>query len=159
MLAEPDRYLDAFLSRGARMVSVHVEVLPSPGDTLARIRACGALAGIAINPATLVGVLEPVARLVDFVVVMSVNPGFSGQRKIEGSEDKVRAVRSLLRGRGSDAAIEIDGGVDATNIRGFVEAGADIAVGGSSVFKHPGGAAAGLRALRAAACAACLSQP
>jgi ribulose-phosphate 3-epimerase len=153
MISEPDRYLEAFAEAGAAMISVHVEVLPHLHRTLGRIRSLGAKAGVVLNPSTPVVAIEEVAGNVDFVLVMSVNPGFGGQSFIPRSEHKVRAVRALLERAGSHADIEIDGGIDPTTIGRVVTAGVDIVVAGSAVFGH-GDPAAAIHALRAAAAGA-----
>jgi ribulose-phosphate 3-epimerase len=137
MIEEPDRYLDAFVEAGASMISVHVEVLPHLHRTIQAIKALGAQAGVAINPATPVGALEEIALDLDHVLVMSVNPGFGGQTFIPRSESKIRAIRSLLAREGSRAAIEVDGGVDRTNAARLVDAGATILVAGNSIFGTP----------------------
>jgi ribulose-phosphate 3-epimerase len=137
MIEEPDRYLDAFVEAGASMISVHVEVLPHLHRTIQAIKALGARAGVAINPATPVGTLEEIAPDLDHVLVMSVNPGFGGQTFIPRSESKIRAIRSLLAREGSRAAIEVDGGVDRTNAARLVDAGATILVAGNSIFGTP----------------------
>jgi ribulose-phosphate 3-epimerase len=147
MITDPDRYLEAFVEAGATMLSVHVEVLPHLHRTLDAIKRLGAQAGAVLNPSTPVHALEEVARDVDFVLVMSVNPGFGGQRFIPGSLDKIRRVRALLDRAGSAAPIEVDGGIDRDTVRGVVEAGASILVAGNAVFGggHP---EAAVRALR-----------
>ncbi|HVG86615.1 MAG TPA: ribulose-phosphate 3-epimerase [Vicinamibacterales bacterium] len=147
MITDPDRYLEAFVEAGATMLSVHVEVLPHLHRTLDAIKRLGAQAGAVLNPSTPVHALEEVARDVDFVLVMSVNPGFGGQRFIPGSLDKIRRVRALLDRAGSAAPIEVDGGIDRDTVRGVVEAGATILVAGNAVFGggHP---EAAVRALR-----------
>jgi ribulose-phosphate 3-epimerase len=134
MITDPDQYIEAFVRAGASMVSVHVEVLPHLHRTVHAIKALGAKAGVVLNPATPVGTLEDIAGDVDFVLVMSVNPGFGGQTFIPRSEKKVQAVRALLDRAGSRAPIEIDGGIDRRNIALVVAAGANIIVAGSAVF-------------------------
>jgi ribulose-phosphate 3-epimerase len=134
MITDPDRYIEAFVQAGAAMVSVHVEVLPHLHRTVHAIKALGAKAGVVLNPATPVGTLEDIAGDVDFVLVMSVNPGFGGQRYIPRSGTKVRAVRALLDAAGNPAPIEIDGGIDRRNIADVVAAGATIIVAGSAIF-------------------------
>jgi ribulose-phosphate 3-epimerase len=150
MIEEPDRYLDAFVDAGAAMVSVHAEVVPHLHRTLHAIKGLGALAGVVLNPSTPVSALDEIAGDVDFVLVMSVNPGFGGQRFIPHSVDKIRRVRALLDRAGSAAPIEVDGGVDLTTARAVVDAGASILVAGNAVFGSgdPEGA---VRALRGAA--------
>jgi ribulose-phosphate 3-epimerase len=137
MIEEPDRYLDAFVDAGASMISVHVEALPHLHRTIQAIKALGAKAGVAINPATPVSALEEIAADVDHVLVMSVNPGFGGQTFIPRSESKIRAIRALLAREGSHASIEVDGGVDRTNAARLVDAGATILVAGHSIFGTP----------------------
>ncbi len=150
MISEPDRYLEAFVDAGASMLSVHVEVLPHLHRTLGAIKALGAQAGAVLNPSTPVSALEEVAGDVDFVLVMSVNPGFGGQRFIPRSLDKIRRVRMLLDRAGNRAPIEVDGGVGLDTARKVVEAGASILVAGHAVFGGSDPAAA-VRALREAA--------
>jgi ribulose-phosphate 3-epimerase len=150
MIEEPDRYLDAFVEAGAAMISVHVEIVPHLHRTIQAIKALGARAGVALNPATPVGALEEIAAEVDHVLVMSVNPGFGGQTFIPRSESKIRAVRALLDGQGNGAPIEVDGGVDRSNAARIVEAGATILVAGHSIF-GTGDPERATRELRAAA--------
>jgi ribulose-phosphate 3-epimerase len=150
MIEEPDRYLEAFVEAGASMISVHVEVLPHLHRTIQAIKALGAKAGTAINPATPVVALEEIAADLDHVLVMSVNPGFGGQTFIPRSESKIRAIRSLLDRVGSRAVIEVDGGVDRSNAARLVEAGAAVLVAGHSIFGTPDPERAA-RELRAAA--------
>ncbi len=150
MIVEPDRYIDAFAEAGAAMISVHVEVLPHLHRTLSYIKHLGLKAGVALNPSTPVIALEEVAGDADFVLAMSVNPGFGGQVFIPRSEAKVRALRELLDKVGSHAPIEIDGGIDHTNAARVVAAGAEILVAGSAIFGAPDPGEA-TRALRAAA--------
>jgi ribulose-phosphate 3-epimerase len=137
MIEDPDRYLDAFVAAGASMVSVHVEVLPHLHRTLGRLRELGVGAGAALNPSTPVHVLADVVDALDHVLVMSVNPGFTGQAFIPHSIQKVRAVRALLGETGSRAAIEVDGGVDQTNAAALVAAGASVLVAGAAIFRAP----------------------
>ena len=150
MIEDPDRYIDDFAAAGASMISVHVEVLPHLHRTIAYIRKLGLKAGAVINPSTPVTSLEDVARDLDFVLVMSVNPGFGGQSFIPHSLDKVRRLRAMLTAAGSTAQIEIDGGIDASNVAQVVEAGATILVAGHAIFSAADPEAA-TRALRAAA--------
>jgi len=150
MIEEPDRYIEAFVKAGAHMVSVHVEAVRHLHRTVGFIRSLGALAGAVLNPATPASALEAIAGDLDFVVVMSVNPGFGGQKFIPQSLDKIRRVRAVLGAAGSSAPIEIDGGVDATNIEAIAAAGASIFVAGNAIFGTPDPEAA-TRALRARA--------
>jgi ribulose-phosphate 3-epimerase len=149
MISEPDRYLEAFVDAGATMLSVHVEVLPHLHRTLQAIKALGARAGVALNPSTPVTAIEDVAGDVDFVLVMSVNPGFAAQRFIPRAVRKVAAVRALLDAAGNPAPIEVDGGIDLTTAPQVVAAGARILVAGNAIFGAPDPVEA-LRALRAA---------
>ncbi len=150
MVENPDPYLEAYVEAGASMVSVHVEVLRHLHRTIAAIKELGAQAGVVLNPATPVAALKDVAADVDYVLVMSVNPGFGGQSFIPHSLEKLREVRALLASAGSAAFVEVDGGVDVGNVRAVVEAGASVIVAGSAIFGTPDAAAA-VRALRAAA--------
>ena len=150
MIVEPERHIEAFASAGASMISVHVETSPHLHRTLGALRSLGVRAGVALNPSTPAGVLETVADQLDYVVVMSVNPGFAGQAFIPASPAKVRAVRRLLDAAGNPAPVEIDGGMHPGNVAQVVEAGADIIVAASAIFKADDAAAA-TRELRAAA--------
>jgi ribulose-phosphate 3-epimerase len=153
MITDPDRYIDAFAEAGASMMSVHVEVLPHLHRTVHAIKALGVQAGVVLNPSTPVVALEEIAGDVDFVLVMSVNPGFGGQTFIPRSESKVREVRALLDRAGSRAAIEIDGGIDPATVGRVVTAGARIIVAGSAIF-HTGDPERATRDLKASARAA-----
>jgi ribulose-phosphate 3-epimerase len=135
MITDPDRYIAAFRDAGASMISVHLEVLPHLHRTVHAIKDLGVKAGVVLNPATPVGLLEQIARDVDFVLVMSVNPGFGGQQFIPGSDDKIRAVRALLDRANNPAPVEVDGGVDLQTVGRVVSAGARIIVAGSALFK------------------------
>jgi ribulose-phosphate 3-epimerase len=134
MIAEPSRYAVEFVKAGANMVSVHVEEDTHLQRTLTAIREAGGRAGIAINPATPLVALEEALPYADFILLMSVNPGFGGQKFIPTSLDKLRRLRRMIKERGLDVKIEIDGGIDAGNINEIVEAGAEIIVAGSAVF-------------------------
>jgi ribulose-phosphate 3-epimerase len=150
MIEEPDRYIDEFIAAGADMVSVHVEAVPHLHRTITHIRKLGAKAGAVLNPSTPAGLLEDIAGDLDFVVVMSVNPGFGGQAFIPHSLEKLGRVRRVLDAGRSTAAIEIDGGVDSSNIADVIAAGATILVAGNAIFGQ-GNAESATRALRAAA--------
>jgi ribulose-phosphate 3-epimerase len=134
MIEEPDRYIADFAQAGAGMISVHVEAVPHLHRTIALIKAHGATAGAVLNPATPAGMLEDIAGDLDFVLVMSVNPGFGGQAFIPHSLEKLRRVRAVLDAAGSHAAIEIDGGIDEANVADVVAAGATILVAGHAIF-------------------------
>jgi ribulose-phosphate 3-epimerase len=156
MITDPDRYIDAFADAGAAMISVHVEVLPHLHRTIHAIKALGVRAGVVLNPSTPTVTLEDVATDVDYVLVMSVNPGFGGQTFIPHSESKVRKVRALLDCAGNPAAVEIDGGIDQKNVAAVVASGARIIVAGSAIFHAPNPEQA-TRELKAAAIAAAAS--
>ena len=156
MIEEPDRYIDAFADAGAAMISVHVEVLPHLHRTIHAIKALGVKAGVVLNPSTPIVALEEIAADVDYVLVMSVNPGFGGQTFIPRSESKVREVRALLDRAGNAAAVEIDGGIDRHNVARVVAAGARMIVAGSAIFHSPDPEAA-TRELKAAALGAVTS--
>jgi ribulose-phosphate 3-epimerase len=134
MIEDPDRYLDDFVEAGASMVSVHVEVLPHLHRTIAAIKKLGARAGVVLNPSTPVVSIENVAAEVDYVLVMSVNPGFGGQTFIPRSVAKIRSVRALLDAAGNAAPVEVDGGIDLQTVADVVEAGAEMLVAGNALF-------------------------
>lgn len=152
MIQDPDRYVEAFVEAGASMLSVHIEVLPHLHRTVGYIKSLGIQAGVVLNPSTPVASLEEIAGDVDFILVMSVNPGFGGQAFIPRAESKVRAVRALLDRVGNQGPIEIDGGIDLSNVGRVVAAGAEIIVAGSAIFRTPDASAA-TRQLKAAALA------
>ena len=137
MISEPGRYAEQFVAAGARMVSVHVEADAHLHRTLGSIKAAGGEAGVAINPATPIVAVEEALDFADYVLVMSVNPGFGGQQFISTSLDKVRRLRRMIDERGLHVRIEIDGGIDRTNIAEVVAAGAEIIVAGSAIFGSP----------------------
>jgi len=134
MIEEPNRYAVKFVEAGADMVSVHVEADVHLQRTLVAIREAGAKAGIAINPATPLSAIEEVLPYADFVLLMSVNPGFGGQSFIPTSVDKLRRLKKMIADRGLATKIEIDGGIDASNIAEIVQSGAEIIVAGSAVY-------------------------
>lgn len=134
MIVEPGKYAAEFAKAGANMVSVHVEADPNIQRTLTSIRDNAAKAGVVINPATSLSTLDEVLHYCDFVLVMSVNPGFGGQKFIPEVLGKVHRLKEMIDRGGHNVQIEIDGGVDETNIGRIAEAGADIAVAGSAVF-------------------------
>ena len=149
MIAEPGRYAEQFVNAGASMVSVHFEADANLHRTLMGIKKAGAQAGVVINPATPIAALDEAIGLADYVLVMSVNPGFGGQAFIPSSLDKVRRLRRMIDDRGLNVRIEIDGGVDRNNIGEVVAAGVDIVVAGSAVF-HTRDAENAVRELREA---------
>ena len=134
MITEPGRYASQFAEAGANMVSVHVEADPHLHRTLDSIRAAGAKAGIAVNPATHLTSLDEAVGYADFILLMSVNPGFGGQKFVPGMLGKLRRLREMIEIRGLDTRIEIDGGIDENNIGDVASAGADIVVAGSAVY-------------------------
>jgi ribulose-phosphate 3-epimerase len=134
MISEPGRYAQQFVEAGARMVSVHVEADAHLHRTLASIKSAGAQAGVVLNPATPIETLGEALPFADYVLVMSVNPGFGGQKFITTSIDKLRRLRRMIEERQLDTRIEIDGGIGLENIASVVEAGAEIIVAGSAIF-------------------------
>jgi ribulose-phosphate 3-epimerase len=148
MVVEPEKYFDSFAKAGANVLTIHVEAAPHLQRQLTRIRELGCAAGAAMNPGTPVDSVREVAADLDLLLIMSVNPGFGGQRFIANSVDKIRRARSILDNAGSGAALEVDGGVARDTITGCWRAGADTFVAGTAVFsaKDP---AAEIRALRA----------
>ena len=135
MITDPDKYIGPFAEAGASMISVHVEVLPHLHRTIHAIKALGVKAGVVLNPSTPVVAISEVAADVDYVLVMSVNPGFGGQTFIPRSESKVADVRALLENVGNRAApVEVDGGIDIRTVTRVVKAGARMLVAGSAIF-------------------------
>lgn len=134
MIVEPERYIESFREAGAAVITVHYEACPHLHRTLQQIRATGAKAGVAINPHTPVSVLEEVLEDIDLALIMSVNPGFGGQKFIYNTLSKVRRLRELLDTVNSSAHIEVDGGVGLHNAGVLVGAGADVLVAGNSIF-------------------------
>ena len=147
MIEQPDRYLEAFKNAGADVISVHYEACTHLHRTLQYIKSLGCKAGVAINPHTNIDLLEDTIEDIELVCLMSVNPGFGGQSFIENTYSKVSKLRKLIDFRGSSALIEIDGGVNADNAPLLMEAGADVLVAGSFVFKSddPEATIAGLK--------------
>ena len=135
MIVSPEKYITAFKKAGADILTVHYEACPELVTTLAQIKAEGMKAGVAINPNTDAEVLAPFIKEIDLVCVMSVYPGFGGQKFIETTYEKVVALKEIITQAGASTLIEIDGGVDANNAKALREAGADILVAGTTVFK------------------------
>lgn len=150
MIENPDRYLEAFASAGADILTVHQEACPHLHRTLGKILELGMRAGVAVNPATPLEAIREVLVDIDLLVIMSVNPGFGGQSFIPGTSDKLRRARAMLVDAGSSAELEVDGGVDSSNAAAIAAAGASVLVAGSAVYGYEGGAAAGVRAIREA---------
>lgn len=134
MIVNPENYVEACAKAGAEVISVHYEACPHLHRNLQQIHGLNCKAGVAINPHTPVELLESVINDIDLVCVMSVNPGFGGQKFIEKTYDKVRKLKSIIDENGADTKIEIDGGVNADNASALLEAGADVLVAGSFVF-------------------------
>ena len=134
MIVDPDRYIDTFASLGASVLTVHAEACTHLHRTVQGIKDAGMKAGVSLNPHTPIHMLEDIIGDIDLVCIMSVNPGFGGQKFIQNTYDKVRKLRTLINDKNATTLIEIDGGVNATNASKLVEAGADVLVAGSFVF-------------------------
>lgn len=137
MIESPDDFIGAFAKSGANLISVHPEATYHLHRTINYIRQAGCQAGVVLNPATPLAMIEEVIEDVDYVLLMSVNPGFGGQKFIPSSLDKLRRLRALIQTRGSRARIEIDGGIGIENAAAVVAAGAEILVAGSAIFGDP----------------------
>lgn len=135
MIVEPEKYIEQFREAGAEVITVHYEACPHLHRTIQQIQATGAKAGVALNPHTPVSVLEHVIEFVDLVCIMSVNPGFGGQKFIYEAVPKVKALKDQITVKNSKAKIEVDGGVGLQNAEVLLQAGADVLVAGSAVFK------------------------
>ena len=135
MIVQPERYINDFKNVGANILTVHIEASTHLHRTLQSIKQEGMQAGVALNPHTSVDLLEPTLEETDLVCMMSVNPGFGGQKFIEGTYRKVERLRSMIDKAGLDTKIEIDGGVTSSNARKLINCGADVLVAGSFVFK------------------------
>lgn len=149
MIENADLWVDRFVEAGADLVSVHVEACPHLHRTVSAIRSKGALAGVVLNPATPLASLDAILADVDYVLLMSVNPGFGGQKFIPSVKGKIETLRRTVSEKGLRARIEVDGGVDAGNVADLVRAGADWLVAGSAVFasEDPGAAVGRLKSL------------
>jgi len=150
MIEKPERYVEAFARAGADIITIQVEATTHLHRTVQAIRETGAKPGVTLNPATPLSSLEEVLPYVDMVLIMSVNPGFGGQAYIPTSTDKIQRLRRMLDQIGSDAWLEVDGGVKPDNVREVVDAGADVVVAGSAVFGGPRSVAENVAALRTA---------
>ena len=137
MIEEPGRYLEAFKDAGADIITVHAEACRHLHRTVQSIKALGLKAGVVLNPATPLSALDYVLQDVDMVLLMTVNPGFGGQKYIPAMTDKIRALRKTITDRKLDIDIEVDGGIDTRNLRMIIEAGANVIVAGSKVFRQP----------------------
>ncbi len=148
MIEQPERYLEAFARAGASTLTVHVETCPHLHRTLQQIKDLGCQAGVTLNPGTPASAIEPVLHLADLVLVMSVNPGFSGQAFLPEVVPKVARLRAALDSLDSPAYLEVDGGISAETLPHMLDAGANVFVAASAIFHHPQGIAAGIQALR-----------
>jgi len=137
MIENPDRYIIDFTKAGADLISVHPETCVHLNRTIQMIKESGPRAGVVLNPSTPLSSIDWVVEYVDFVMIMSVNPGFGGQNFIPNSLNKVKALRRMIRDRGLSTLIEIDGGVKEQNIKNISDAGVDVFVAGSAIFKSP----------------------
>ncbi len=137
MIENPDRYIEDFATAGADLISVQVEACIHLNRTIQMIKALDLRAGVVLNPSTPLSALEWVLEDVDFVMIMSVNPGFGGQKFIPNSLDKIRSLRKMIQDRGLSILIEIDGGVNEKTIKNISDAGVDVFVAGSAIFKSP----------------------
>jgi ribulose-phosphate 3-epimerase len=146
MIENAERYVDAFVDAGANWVSVHVEAVTHLQRVVAQIKGRGARAGVVLNPATPLGTLDEILPEIDYVLVMSVNPGFGGQSFLPASIDKIRRLKKAIVARGLAVQIEVDGGIDSRTAPQVVAAGAEILVAGSAVFDG-GDPEAGVRRL------------
>ncbi|HNP97361.1 MAG TPA: ribulose-phosphate 3-epimerase [Cyclobacteriaceae bacterium] len=134
MIVQPERYVEAFKEAGAEIISVHIEASPHLHRTVQLVKSIGCKAGVALNPHTPISQLEDIIGDIDLVCMMSVNPGFGGQKFIERTYEKVRKLRALIDEAGAKVHIEIDGGVNLQNAKPLIEAGADVLVAGNFVF-------------------------
>jgi ribulose-phosphate 3-epimerase len=137
MIVDPDRFTEAFKEAGADWLTVHIEACTHLHRSIQKIKSLGMKAGVAINPHTNILLLKDIISEIDLVNVMSVNPGFGGQKFIENTYQKVRDLKALIKTQQSSALIEIDGGVDLKNYRLLLDAGADVLVAGNTVFSSP----------------------
>ncbi len=147
MIVQPERYVESFAQAGADLIIVHQEAALHLDRIVQHIKQLGKRAGVALNPATPAAVLDQIIEQIDLVLVMTVNPGFGGQTFIQHTLRKIQMVQQMLSERNPACEIEIDGGVEVETIGAAYEAGARVFVAGTSVFKHPAGPAAGVRAL------------
>lgn len=150
MIEEPERHIEAFAKAGAANITVHVEACPHLSQTIQQIKSLGCKAGVTLNPATPASALMPFLSLADLVLVLTVNPGFSGQEFLPEVLPKIGELRRALDAIGSSARLEVDGGISPATLPSVVKQGADVFVSGNFVFKRPQGIAAGIRELRRA---------
>jgi ribulose-phosphate 3-epimerase len=148
MVSNPDQQLEAFARAGAHRITVHVEACPNLGETIAKIKLLGCKAGVTLNPHTPASALDEVLPLVDLILVMSVDPGYSGQTFMPEMIGKVEELRNKLNALRSQAWLEVDGGMNSETIPLMYKAGANAFVAGNAAFKHPMGVGEGIKALR-----------
>lgn len=148
MIEKPERYIEAFAKAGASGLTVHVETCPDMHNTLKQIKSAGCWAGVVLNPATPVSKIEPYLAEADLILVMSVNPGYSGQKFMPETIDKVAQIRKGLDSIGSSAWLEVDGGIDVNTLPKMKKAGATAFVAATAIFKNPEGIGEGIRSLR-----------
>jgi len=148
MIVEPEHYIEEFIEDGADRIFIHHEACIHLHRTLGRIRELGAEAGVALNPATPASVLEDILDMTDIIQVMTVNPGFGGQKFVSSQLDKIRRITEMLEKQGLNVPIAVDGGVDATTIPDIVDAGATVLVAGSSIYNDRASVAQNVAALR-----------
>ncbi len=151
MISQPERYIEAFAHAGATSITVHWEACAHVHRVLRQIKEAGCRAGLALNPGTPVALIGDVLETLDMLLIMTVNPGFSGQAFIKRSPAKVREARAVLDARGASCDLEVDGGVSAANAHSLREAGATVFVSATYLFSHPAGLAGAIGELRAAA--------
>jgi ribulose-phosphate 3-epimerase len=137
MIVQPEKYVEAFQKAGAETISVHIEACPHLHRNVQQIKSLGCKAGVAVNPHTPVSSLSDLIQDIDLVCLMSVNPGFGGQKFIERTYDKIRELKALIESRQAKTLIEIDGGVNQQNAKALLDAGADVLVAGNFVFSSP----------------------
>jgi len=135
MIVEPDKHIDSFIKAGAKNITVHYEAVTHLHRTISYLKSKGIMAGVSLNPSTPVSLLEEIAPELDLVLIMSVNPGYGGQKFIPDSLDKISRLKELLLKRNSKAQIQVDGGVTLQNAKALFDAGADNLVAGTTVFK------------------------
>lgn len=150
MIVEPEQHIDAFVRAGANFISVQVETCPHLHRVVQQIRDAGVRPSVVLNPHTPAVMIEEILPFVDMVLVMTVNPGFGGQRFIAQTLSKIRTIREMITQRGLAVDVEVDGGIDENTAAQVVEHGASVLVAGTAVFSHPDGVRAGMSALRAA---------
>ena len=152
MIVDPDRFIEEFAHAGADLINVHVEAVPDLPKTIAHIRSLGKKAAVAVKPASPIDVVLPLLSDLDMVLLMTVNPGFSGQKFIEGVVPKIRALRAEIERRNLDVDIQVDGGINPKTVATVVGAGANVLVAGYGIYRAPNGDyAAAIKTLRAAA--------